>query len=104
MVYQGGPSKNSIEDGCSEGRHQNQGDAILADEMAPRLPPTTVRMNHERLPRHCAVDDVTRPNMVYTEHSLVILSHIVLAKFAFERNILIAIDFPCKLIVLNRVT
>jgi hypothetical protein len=41
--------------------------------------------------------------MAYTEHSLIILSHIVLA---FETNILIAVDFPCKLIivVLNRVT
>jgi hypothetical protein len=27
------------------------------------------------------VDDVTRPNMAYTEYSLVILSHIVVAKF-----------------------
>jgi hypothetical protein len=45
--------------------------------------------------------------MAYIEYSLVILSHIVLAKFSitsFERNILIAIDFPCKLVVLNRVT
>jgi hypothetical protein len=54
------------------------------------------------------VDDVTRPDMAYTEYSLIILSHIVLAKFAItsrEMNILIAIDFPCKLIVsLNRVT
>jgi hypothetical protein len=44
--------------------------------------------------------------MAYTEYNLIILSHIVLAKFSinFERNILIAIDFPCKLVVLNRVT
>jgi hypothetical protein len=28
------------------------------------------------------VDDVTRANMAYIEHSLTILSHIVLAKFA----------------------
>jgi hypothetical protein len=32
--------------------------------------------------------------MAYTEYILIILSHIVLAKFA--RNILIAFDFPCK--------
>jgi hypothetical protein len=43
--------------------------------------------------------------MAYTEYNLIILSHIVLAKsYNFERNILIAIDFPCKLVVLNRVT
>jgi hypothetical protein len=28
------------------------------------------------------VDDVTRPNMAYTEYSLIIFSHIVLAKFS----------------------
>jgi hypothetical protein len=27
-------------------------------------------------------DDITRPNMAYTAYSLLILSHIVLAKFA----------------------
>jgi hypothetical protein len=48
----------------------------------------------------CIVDDVTIPNMAYTEYSFIILNHFVLAKF----NILIAIDIPCKLVVLNRVT
>jgi hypothetical protein len=47
---------------------------------------TTVRMNHERLPRLSCyiVDDVTRPNTAYTEYSLIILSHIVLAKFSIS--------------------
>jgi hypothetical protein len=35
------------------------------------------------------VDDVTRPNMANTEYSLIILSHIVLAKFSItSREIL----------------
>jgi hypothetical protein len=44
--------------------------------------------------------------MAYTEYNLIILSHIVSGQIFnnFERNILIAIDFPCKLVVLNRVT
>jgi hypothetical protein len=44
--------------------------------------------------------------MAYTEYSLIILSRIVLAKFSItSREIysaVIAIDFPCKLVVLNR--
>jgi hypothetical protein len=48
-----------------------------------RLPSTAVRMNHERLPLTCyIVDDVMRPNMAYTEYNLIILSHIVLAKYS----------------------
>jgi hypothetical protein len=48
-----------------------------------RLPPTAVRMNLEPLRLSCyIVDDDSRPNMAYTEYSLIILSHIVLAKFA----------------------
>jgi hypothetical protein len=48
------------------------------------------------------VDDVTKPEY----YGNIILSHIILAKLAitFERNILIAIAFPRKLLVLNRVT
>jgi hypothetical protein len=38
--------------------------------------------------------------MAYTEYNLIILSHIVVAKFSItSRNIMIAIDFPCKLVV-----
>jgi hypothetical protein len=43
--------------------------------------------------------------MAYAEYNLIILSYVVLAKFSItSRNILIAIDFPCKLVVLNCVT
>jgi hypothetical protein len=38
------------------------------------------RMTASALRLSCYI--VTRPNMAYTEHSLIILSHIVLAKFA----------------------
>jgi hypothetical protein len=42
--------------------------------------------------------------MAYTEYNLIILNNFSKIFNNFERNILIAIDFPCKLVVLNRVT
>jgi hypothetical protein len=41
------------------------------------------RTTASALPLSCyIVDDVTMPNVAYTEYSLIILSHIVLAKLA----------------------
>jgi hypothetical protein len=63
-----------------------------------RLPPTAVRMNHERLPRHGlyrATSSMTSRCQIW--HILNICSGQIFNNF--ERNILIAIDFPCKLVV-----
>jgi hypothetical protein len=72
--------------------------------------PAVVRTNHERLPPHCKyrvmiVDDVTRPEYGILCINLAILSHIVLVKFVeLREKYLITIAFPCKAIILNRVT
>jgi hypothetical protein len=50
-----------------------------------RLPPTAVRMNHERLPRHCfyrATSSMTSREQIWHTDGLIILSRIVLAKFS----------------------
>jgi hypothetical protein len=51
-----------------------------------RLPPTAVRIirtTASARPLSCyIVDDVTRPNMVYTEYNLIILSYTDLAKYS----------------------
>jgi hypothetical protein len=74
-----------------------------------RLPPALIRMNHERLPRHCKyclmiVDDVMRPwHTVYQpHHSQPHCSGQVCKNI--EINILITIAFPGKSLVLNCVT
>jgi hypothetical protein len=53
-----------------------------------RLPPTAVRMTHERLPRHCvyrATSSMTSRGQIWhilNMASDIILKHIVLAKFS----------------------
>jgi hypothetical protein len=58
----------------------------MADYVIGRLQPAVVRMIHERLSRHCKYrvtsSMTSRDQNMYTEYSLTILSHIVLAMFA----------------------